>query len=683
MLLALFASLTLGEDWRTQALVNVQVSEVATTLERPGDEACAPLAEIPAAAGRAEFAVRGAANFRGRVLVKREGATLTAAVVTSPILSGNIVRIALPRGARSTGPAEVCLESAQRRDVEVLGSAGTPALRLVGSREESRLSQLGAMLQRTDRGKGAPLSVLGGWPVLVLGLGTLALGLVVAVRTWSRSEDRRPSRRMWIAVGLVAVLHATTWAVLVPAFQVPDEASHFQYVAYVADHGELPSGTVAGQPPYSESHLKAEELLQTSAVAFRPDLRPPWSANADDALNRALSGASTGVPNVHTNATSQPPLYYLSILPAALGGGDALDVLGRLRLFSALWLVAAALGAGALVRALAPARPRWAITVALLVALFPLLGFLGGGVNPDVAMTALALWTFAAAIRCWRDGANRRNLATFALLLALLMLTKLTALAVAPGALLIVAAALVRDWNLGGGGLRDPARSVAAGVVVAVPVFVTYTVLSLLSDRSIIPGVVGGVAAGSGTGAAPGAGNLAESLSATWQLFLPRLPFQLDQYPDTPLWTIWADGLLGRFGYLDYGFPEWVRRLGAGVWLLVVVGAIVGMARLVRGAGARDAVRRFGPVLAGGAVAIASLLVVVGRSDYSSRITNGPPFQQARYLLPGLPIALLALPLALRGVGARLTPVLGVVLVGIATAWVMASFGITLARYWG
>lgn len=667
-------------DWRTQLQVSVVPDSAVATLDRPGDASCAAVAAVPDAAGRAEFPVQARDTVRARAVVHQSGRVLRGPIERAPV-DGGVVRLRLP-DATTEAPAQICLESAQRAAFTVLGGGQSAGLRLVGAEPQSRLAQLADMLDRVRIGTAPPLSWLSGWVLLLIAGGTFAAALVVVVRGWSRAGSG-PTRRTWAAIAVIGVLHAWTWAALMPAFQVPDETSHFHYAAMIADHGRLPKGDAPG-PPMSESQQVVEAQLGTGVVAFRPLLRPPWTSSTDDDLAAALKGASLDVPDAHTNATGQPPLYYLSVAPAALGAPDALDQLARMRMLSGLWMAIAVLGAVALVRALAPARPRWALTAGLAVALFPLLGFVAGGVNPDVAMTALSFWTFAAAVRCWRDGLRPRNAALFGVVAVLLALTKLTGLAIVPGALLIVLAALIRD--LRGGRSREALRAVAIGIGIAAIPALIYVLITVLSGRPIVPGVIGATATeatGGGAASAAAPGRTSDMLNTIWQLFLPRIPGRPDVFATDPLWAIWIDGLAGRFGYLDYGFSEPVRRLIAVGWVAVVVGAVAGFVRLARASGLRDVLRRFGPVLLGGFAAVALLLIVIGVMDYNSRSTNGPPFQQARYLLPGLPVAVMAVPLALRAFSRRWQPTVGITMIGLMVLWAVSAVGLTLVRYYG
>lgn len=666
--------------WRTELQLPIVADSQVATLNAPGEIACADVAGIPGAAGRVEFPVNQTGRVAARSAVYR-GDVVHRGPLERVAIDGGVVRLRLPDDPGGAA-ARICIESAQTAPIAVLGNGASTGLRLVGDEPQTRLAQLGAMLDRVHVGTAAPLSWLSGWRLAVVG-GVLLLGaLALIVRGWYGGG---PTRRTWAAVAVLAVLHAWTWAALIPAFQVPDETVHFHYATFVADHGRLPKGEKTEGSPLSTSQQVLEHQLGTGLIAFRSSIRPPWTGEADRQIDAALVGVSTATPDVHTNATNQPPLYYLSVVPAALGAPTALDQLARMRMLSGLWMAVAALGAIALVRWLVPARPRWALTAGLVVALFPLLGFLAGGINPDIAMTALSLWVFAAAVRCWQAGLSPRRAIGFGVAVSLLLLTKLTAMAIVPGALLIVAAAAVRDARRGEA--RTTLRTLAIGVAVALIPIVIYAVLSIVSGRPLIPRVVGAVATDAtgigGAAVSSSTGGLGAMFESVWQLYLPRLPGQADAHQAFPLWTVWADGLAGRFGYLDYGFSTGTRRIIAAGWLLVVAAAAFGIVRLVRASGLRDVLRRFGPVLLGGLVSVVLLAGVIGVIDYNSRKTGGPPFQQARYLLPGLPVALMAVPLALRAFGRRTRPAAAVVMVGLMVLWAAGALGLTLARYYG
>lgn len=677
--------LVLGSEksWQSQLVASVPTSGGgAKYMDEPGDRACTAIPEVPSSAGRAEFQIAGVAAFRGRIEVRTAGRTV-AGPMGRIAVQGDVARVALPAGTATREGSTVCLRSGDDALFRVLGDDGSAALRLVGSEPQSRISQLGAELERAGRATGAPFHGIGGWAALVFGLTALGGGLAIAAAVWSRDDAWRPGRRTWIAVAVVGLLHAWAWAALTPPYQVPDESAHVQYASYIADHGQLPTGDEGPEKQFSEKQIGAGQAVNLGGVAFRPDLRPPWSEREDDSIGPRLRGLSGDVPDGTTTATAQPPFYYVSVTAGAIGGGTALDMLARMRLLSAAWLAIAALGAMALVRSVAPNRPKWMVTGGLAVALFPLMGFLAGGVTPDVAMTALALWLYAAAGWCWRDGITRRNAAIFGLLLVLLALTKLTALAVVPGALVIVLSALVRDWRAKGRAV--PLRAVGAGAAIALVPFVLFMILSVASGRAVVSGVVGGAVTAAGPTAVDSGltGNIRENLVYTWQLFLFRLPMMQDFLGGVPMFDVWFEGLVGRFGYLDYSFSLGVRRVVTGVWAVIALLGLGGLVALVRGTGVRPALVRYGPLLFGGLIGVAGLMLVIGRVDYTSRLTGGPPFQQARYLLPALPVAVYVLILGLRGAGRRAAPFVAVLLIAGAALWAIGAFSITLTRYYG
>ena len=131
-------------------------------------------------------------------------------------------------------------------------------------------------------------------------------------------------------------------------------------------------------------------------------------------------------------------------------------------------------------------------------------------------------------------------------------------------------------------------------------------------------------------------------------------------------WSLWFKGLVGRFGWLDYGFPGWAYALAFVLVAMTLAAACAGGWR-ERRALARE--------LAVFAVAAGGLMVAVAAVSYRA----APPFDQGRYLLPLLPLFALVPALAVR-VGGRLA---GAALVVAALGFSVFAQLETLARYYG
>ena len=171
---------------------------------------------------------------------------------------------------------------------------------------------------------------------------------------------------------------------------------------------------------------------------------------------------------------------------------------------------------------------------------------------------------------------------------------------------------------------------------------------------------------------------LRETLDYTWELYLPRLWFMHHAYySQYPVWSVWLDGSIGRFGWLDYGFPGWVYS--AGRYLLFVLAALA-LGGLVR---MRAGIRSVLPIfICFGAMAL-GLLGAIGYAGIRYRLSTGLPFEQARYLFPLLVFYGLFIVLAARGLPRRWAPVLGGVLVVVAMAHGLFAETLTISRYYG
>ena len=457
-----------------------------------------------------------------------------------------------------------------------------------------------------------------------------------------------------------------------PPFQVPDEISHVAYVQYLAETGNAPSHVVGDY--MSEEQRRTLESLRFFSVVGQAANRPIWTAGEQRGLDaveaQSLDRVSDGSSST---AVNNPPLFHsLQVLPYELAsGGTLLDRLAAMRLLSVLLSALTVLCVFMFLRESFPRSPwAWA-TGALAVAFQPLFGFISTGVNNDSGLFLAAAFLFWMLARTLRRGLTWRRGAAIGLAVGLGMVTKLTFVAFAPAAGLALLALALRSAP---GRRREAVAALGvAAALAAVPLIVYLALNELVWDRQVFGALVG-------TEEVPfdaRPGSLREQISYIWQLYLPRLPFQADMFAGEALRTVWLNGLIGRFGWLDYAFEPWVYDAGFAVAVVVAVMAAVGAIR------ALPALRRRWIELAVYAVAVLGLAVVIGVPGYASRIGSPYPFEQARYLLPLLSLYAGVLVLAARAAGPRWAPTAGALLVVLAATHSLFAQLITLARYYG
>jgi hypothetical protein len=468
---------------------------------------------------------------------------------------------------------------------------------------------------------------------------------------------------------LVACLNATSWSFITPPFQVPDEPDHFAYVKQLAETGTRPTS--------SEESYSSEEGLALLALHY-PEVRqhPATTAISSQAEQRKLEdelalgseSSKKGSPAAGV-ATSEPPLYYaLESIPYILGSsGTLLDRLQLMRLLSALLAGLTALFTFLFLSETLP-RVRWAWTVgALAVALCPLFAFMSGAVNPDALLFAVSAALFYCLARAFRRGLTTRSAIATGVVIAAGFLTKLNFVGLAPGALLALGIVAVRAARSSGrGALRAPAIAAAIG---GVPV-VVFLAANALSDHPTFGIVADAIRTTHGS--------LLADADYIWQLYLPRLPGTVNDFPGL-LTTrqIWFDGYVGRFGWLDTFFPNWVYTVA-----LVAAGLIAGLcARALLAS--RAALRGRVAELAVYALMTLGALALVGADSYRVFPTQSASYGQARYLLPMLPLLGAALALAARGAGRRWGPAAGALIVVLFLAHDLFSQLQVIARYYG
>ena len=522
--------------------------------------------------------------------------------------------------------------------------------------------------------------------VLVLGLSLLAAWLVVReLAPSARVERKRPGagkprasvlRRVPAAAwtcALVAGLNAVCWSLITPPFQVPDESAHFDYVQVLAQQQRLPGST-------GRSNSAALQVTLADLQSLEIRFNPPHRSLASEAQQRKLerdqaADFSERAPGGAGSAGSEPPLYYaLETIPYALAsGGSLLDRLEAMRLLSAALAAITALFGYLFIREALPGA-RWAWTVGgLAVAVFPLLGFMSGGVNPDAMLFAICAALYYCLARAFRRGLTPRLAVATGTLTAAGLLTKLNFVGFAPGVL--VAFALL--WLHARRGVPEgPARHrayrwPALALAIAASPVALYALAGLLSSRPALGNTSSTI---DGLG-----GSWPEKLSYVWQFYLPRLPGMHSYFPSV-LTTrqLWFDGWVGFYGWADTLFPGWVYDIA-----LIPAAAIaaLGIRELAR---RRGAVRRRLPELAVYALTGVGVTALVGLQSYESDVRQGfEPFWEPRYLLPMLALWGCLVALAARGAGRRWGPAVGALLVVMLLAHDVFSQLQVIARYYG
>jgi hypothetical protein len=475
--------------------------------------------------------------------------------------------------------------------------------------------------------------------------------------------------RAALACTLVAALNAACWSILTPPFQVPDEPSHFAYVKQLAESGRLP-------PPAASSELSLEETdaiaaLHVYAVREQQERQPVGSSSEQATLDRTLARAERtpgGIPVTAGVAQPEPPFFYaLQVVPYEIGG----TLLGRLelmRLLSAMMGGLTALFVFMFVREALP-RVSWAWTVGgLSVALFPLLGFMSGSVNPDAMLFAVSAAVFYLLARAFKRGLSTGTAVALGVAIVVGYGTKLNFVGLVPGIFLGIAVLGVRGVRSSG---RAAYRPLATLLAIAGGPLLLDLAVHVASGHSAL-GVVSEAATGNARR------SLSAQLSYIWQLYLPRLPGMSNDFRDlSSTRQIWFDGFVGLYGWLDTPFPGWVNDVA-----LVPAGLI--LALCARGVVlSRAALRARLPELAVYATMCLGLMVLVGAASYRVFPTLDAEFGQVRYLLPLLAVLGAILVLAVRGAGRRWGPPVGTLIVLLFFAHDLFSQLQVAARFYG
>jgi len=611
-------------------------SRNASEAVQPGQRVCANGLDVPAGTGRIQLDP-----------IASQPATLEATVQPAgepPIDAGRFeilgqrkLDIPIPERAAqpASTPASVCLE-VEGFEVRLGGTVGVgwghvpptidgrsipfrPSAWFLPPAGEKRslASHLPDALRRAALFRPDPIGPWTYWVLFLLVLPGLAYAALRLLAT-AGARGRPPA---WLAVALIALGQAWTWALLTPPFQSPDEPDHFAYVQYLAETGKAPSGE---GPVQSSAAVLALDGVRTFSSIETPDSRPPWLASQEREWERRAALVPNrdddgGAPGVSTGPHS--PLYYGLLAPAYLAAGDStFSELTAARLLSAFFLAVIAACAFGIVREIVPRRPALAVGAGLLVAFQPMLGFISGALNNDSGVNAAAALALYLTVRAMRRGLSARLGAALGAALVVMPLMKFSGFALVPVVLLGLAVVAVRE--LRSTRRLGPVPWLALAGTAAL-LFAVWSVASGAFDRTTFttPG-----------GATPVADTIALEriggyISYIWQVFLPELPGMNTHWGlRWPAFNIYVEGGFAAFGWQAVHFPPWVNRTIAAV-LLLLLGA--GIAALVR---RRADIRGIAPELVVIALAPITLISAVHVSYYSE--VPGPIGEQGRYAFP-------------------------------------------------
>jgi hypothetical protein len=440
--------------------------------------------------------------------------------------------------------------------------------------------------------------------------------------------------------GLAAVaLAGVAWALLVPAWQVPDEDAHFAYVQTLAELHRLPADD--GRPAEG-AEKSAEQDLAERASGFlrsyqRPEADPSWSEAAEARWLAEQTGAPRDDGGGASAARANPPGYYLYALPAYwVAGGTVIDRLYAMRLWTIPLALVFAAGAWLLAGELLGRDRPLQLVAAMVAGLWPMASFLTAAVTPDALVLATwSLWFWLAA-RTLRAPAGAT--------IAGLLVVTVAAVAAKPAS---VALGVGTAWVLGVLLWRRGGRPAPRPRTVALA-FAGVAVLAAAAVAAVAPG------------------SPRQLASYLWQFYLPELPGMqhIAQLPAWPAWDRWVEGTAGAFGWLEVRFPLWVYVLFA----VLAVAVLVGAARTLR---PRPAVAV--------AFALPAVALVAGLhlTEHWFLVDEGKAFTQGRYLLPLLPLAGVAVAAAV----ARRPALQGAVL-GLMCTWQLAALALVLGRFY-
>ena len=284
---------------------------------------------------------------------------------------------------------------------------------------------------------------------------------------------------------LIAFLNAAIWSLVMPAFNPPDEASHYAYVASLVDLGRRPYTNPA--LPGGSFSAKEELAVEYTALGIvqQRQAKPPWTEAAYQEWASASKTIEQTRPyqiggGYNTTASYSPFYYGLESGPYAAGRGlDIFSQLWLMRLLSAVLAAATAGCALLFAREMLPAVPWAGLVAGLAVGFEPMFAQIGGAVNNDNLLILCASLELFLLARILNRGLTPLTGLAAGATLGAGILAKPTMYALVPVALAVAFFVLLRD---------RPRRVgytslVAGGTALTVALLVNYVAFSGATPR--------------------------------------------------------------------------------------------------------------------------------------------------------------------------------------------------------
>lgn len=469
----------------------------------------------------------------------------------------------------------------------------------------------------------------------------------------------------------IATLLSVAWSLVIPPLQGPDEDAHVSYVQRIVETRSLPQDVEVGASGFSSELDRASVQGGLFELPTNPSMKPHTSAADRDAFEAAAEELGSAGRKDGTGpqaANVNPPLYYVYAgVGYALGlPGDFFLRTELMRLMGVPLILLLVTMTWLLVAELLP-RPYSARVVgASVAALHPLVGFMSGVVNPDVALAAVWATFFWLAVRMYKRGPTVRSALAIGLVAAASALVQPRGITIGLPAAFAVALALHHH--------RIPLRAALKPALASIGVAIVG-----LAGYWLVVRATGDVGGAVGAVTTPASFNPKQFVSYLWQFYLPPLRI-MGPLPGNILGFryVWVESFYGVFGSLDVFLPPWLLQVLYSVSLYGIVAMLLFV--VLRW----DQVRRnLGP-LAILLVGMATYLFTIHYPAFNSIISSQGTLSVlvGRYLLPLLPLMALAVAFVTTSLPRRWSQYAGLAVVVSGVLLSMSALGLSFVRYY-